>query len=590
MRIWHQSFTVLDDVPHYRDALARHLRPGRAPGTKIDLHGMRPGTYPSDYPGTHIGYAYLAGLHKEQFVQAALQRPGRGVRRVPHRHHPGHRLTRRSARSSTSRWSTFGQTSVLIGRRTLGDCVGIVNFIAALEPQLRRNLRNYRLDGLVGPIVQVDAEFTDVMAAYDRPGPLLEAFTVAARRAIAAGANVIVPGEGPLNVFLADQGVSRVDDVRCSTRSAPASGSPSCGPAVPRDRPASRRGPASTSAAAAALVDAARAFYGVTDASAPGMRPRWRPSRWTSRSLVGAGACGVMTALRAVGEPRPASSRCSRRDPRGLQRRDLQRQPRRGGTRFQRAAGIDDSPQQHAARHPGRQRRRGVAARRRGALRGRAGVRASGSPTSSATPRDRRRPAARRACPCRGCTRTSAGWVAGRLMSHLRRGTRPTGRTSPSSTRHRSPASGAERRSWACGSRQGGHDLSGAGRTTMLARDGFAGNRALMQALCPALGDPFHGGVSTRTGDAMAGSSRSASSCATWEPACGHGQVAAARHACQPGAALARRRAGQPTGRRFVDEEAHGYSALAGSSRPSPGERAVMVWDDEAHAAARTPR
>ena len=91
--------------------------------------------------------------------------------------------------------------------------MGIVNFIGALEPQLRRNFRNYRLDQLVGPIVQVEAGFTDVMAAYADPLALIDAFTLAARRAIAAGANVIVPGEGPLNVFLADQGVSRVDDV-----------------------------------------------------------------------------------------------------------------------------------------------------------------------------------------------------------------------------------------------------------------------------------------------------------------------------------------------------------------------------------------
>ena len=93
MRIWHQSFTVLDDVPHYRDA----LRPApaaqvAAPGTTVDLHGMEPGTYPSDYPGTHIGYAYLAGLHREQFVQRRAARAGRGLRRVPHRHDPGHRL------------------------------------------------------------------------------------------------------------------------------------------------------------------------------------------------------------------------------------------------------------------------------------------------------------------------------------------------------------------------------------------------------------------------------------------------------------------------------------------------------------------
>ena len=95
----------------------------------------------------------------------------------------------------------------------LGDCVGIVNFIAALEPQLRRNMRNYGLERVVGPIAQVNAEFTDVMAAYDSPAALVGAFKDAARRVIAQGANVIVPGEGPLNVFLADQGISRVDDV-----------------------------------------------------------------------------------------------------------------------------------------------------------------------------------------------------------------------------------------------------------------------------------------------------------------------------------------------------------------------------------------
>lgn len=211
MRIWHQSFTVLDDVPHYRDALARHLGAQAAPGTTIDLHGMKPGTYPSDYPGTHIGYAYLAGLHREQFVHAALRAQDEGydaflIATIPD-------TAFEEVRTVVDvPVVTFGQTSVLMAAQ-LGDCVGIVNFIEALVPQLRRNFRNYRLDALVGPIVQVEAGFTDVMAAYADPQPLLDAFTAAARRAIAAGATVIVPGEGPLNVFLADQGVAEVDDV-----------------------------------------------------------------------------------------------------------------------------------------------------------------------------------------------------------------------------------------------------------------------------------------------------------------------------------------------------------------------------------------
>lgn len=211
MRIWHQSFTVLDDVPHYRDALQRHLTAVARPGTEVELHGMAPGTYPSAYPGTHIGYLYLTNLHREQFVRAALAAEEQGydaffITTLPD---TGFEEIRTLVDIPVV---AFGNSSVAFAA-TLGARVGIVNFIAALEPQIRRNMAGYGFGSIVGPIVQVAAEFTDVMAAYDNPGPLIDAFRAAARRAIDAGADVIVPGEGPLNVFLADQGVSRVDDV-----------------------------------------------------------------------------------------------------------------------------------------------------------------------------------------------------------------------------------------------------------------------------------------------------------------------------------------------------------------------------------------
>lgn len=211
MRVWHQSFTVLDDVPRYRDALAAHFRSTAPPGVTVDLHGMAPGTYPSAYPGTHIGYQYLSGLHREQFVGAALRAQDEGydaflIATVPD---TGYQEIRSLVDIPVV---AFGQTSVLMAS-TLGNPVGIVNFIAALEPQLRRNMRDYGLDGVLGPITQVDAGFTDVMAAFDAPEKVIDAFEVAARRLIRQGAVVIVPGEGPLNVFLAAHGVSRVDDV-----------------------------------------------------------------------------------------------------------------------------------------------------------------------------------------------------------------------------------------------------------------------------------------------------------------------------------------------------------------------------------------
>jgi Asp/Glu/hydantoin racemase len=267
MKIWHQSFTVLDDVPHYRDALARHLTSQAAPGTTIDLHGMSPGTYPTAYPGTHIGHVYLAGLHKEQFVQAALRAQDEGydaflIATIPD-------TAYEEVRSLVDiPVVAFGHTSLLMAGM-LGDRVGIVNFIEALTPQLRRNVQHYRLEALVGPIVQVAKGFTDVMAAYNDPEPLLAAFSAAARRAVAEGADVIVPGEGPLNVFLADQGVHRVDDVPVldslgtCVRVAELRAAQHAATGLHPSRVGFHG-----SQPARAVVDAARAFYGFAEALA----------------------------------------------------------------------------------------------------------------------------------------------------------------------------------------------------------------------------------------------------------------------------------------------------------------------------------
>ena len=211
MRVWHQSFTVLEDVPVYHAALKRHLESRALPGTEVTFHGMEPGTYPSSYPGTHIGYNYIASLHREQFVAAALEAQELGydaflIASIPD---TGFEEIRSLVDMPVI---GFGNTSIAFAA-TLAARVAIVNFIDALRDQLQRNIVNYGFGTIVGPILSIGREFGDLMAAYDNPAPVIDAFVHTARQAIAEGARVIVPGEGPLNVFLADQGLSRVDDV-----------------------------------------------------------------------------------------------------------------------------------------------------------------------------------------------------------------------------------------------------------------------------------------------------------------------------------------------------------------------------------------
>ena len=214
MRIWHQSFTVLDDVPHYRDALA--AAPDAqvaAPDTESHLHGMKPGHLPERLPG-HPHQVRLPVRPAQGAVRPRrAARAGRGLRRLPHRDDPRHRPTRSAAPLVDIPVVAFGQTSVLMAA-TLG--------LSGRHRQLHRRARAAAAaqPAQLRPRPAGRADPAGGRRVHRRHGGLrrppsgcsTRSAPRPARRSM-PGATVIVPGEGPLNVFLADHGVSRVDDV-----------------------------------------------------------------------------------------------------------------------------------------------------------------------------------------------------------------------------------------------------------------------------------------------------------------------------------------------------------------------------------------
>ena len=72
MRIWHQSLTVLNDLPAYQTLLDKHIRSIVQPDTEVVLHGMMPGTYAGDFPLAEIQYPALAHYHFTQILNAAM--------------------------------------------------------------------------------------------------------------------------------------------------------------------------------------------------------------------------------------------------------------------------------------------------------------------------------------------------------------------------------------------------------------------------------------------------------------------------------------------------------------------------------------
>ncbi len=211
IRIWHQSFTVLGNLPAYADALDAHFRKVARPDTDVVLHGMHDETYRTNYPGTDIRHVYFQYLHGQQFVLGGIAAEEQGfdayaIMSLPE---PALRETRSLIDIPVV---GYGESSMLTATM-LGECMGVLLFIEEMAPQIEENARRVGLGGRFGGARDVGFRFDDVLAGFSNPAPLLEKFFAAARAMIRDGVDVIIPGEAPLCVLLGRNGVNRVDEV-----------------------------------------------------------------------------------------------------------------------------------------------------------------------------------------------------------------------------------------------------------------------------------------------------------------------------------------------------------------------------------------
>jgi fumarate reductase flavoprotein subunit len=295
-------------------------------------------------------------------------------------------------------------------------------------------------------------------------------------------------------------------------------------------------------------------------------------------AVVGAGACGVMAALRASRDPSLVVGVFEKSLREGCNAEISSGSLAAGGTRFQRAAGIEDSPDRHAADILAASGDHDNAA----VVQALCEVAPAyvewladdlGYPMEIGTDLPRAGMSVPR-------LHSDTGRLGGRrLIRHLRDAlvVRPN-----VALVDEAPAIGLTEGGVLV--EQNGAPLDVRAGTVVLALDGFAANPALMKEHCSALGDPFYGGVSTSTGDALpwlaelGADFRNLGSCLrSGLVVVGHGTRVSPSLPFL-GAVLL-----DVEGRRFVDEQAHGYSGLAGILQQQPAERAAMVWDASAH-------
>lgn len=211
LRIWHQSFTVIDNIPGYGEALKEHFAKVARPGTEVVLHGMHRNTYQTNYPGADIRYAYFQHLHAHQFAMGGVSAEEEGydayaIMTLPE---PSLRETRSLIDIPVV---GYGESSILMATQ-LGQRVGVLLFIKEMAPIIEENVETIGLRSRFAGAHYVGFGFNDVLHGYNDASELLDKFYDAARKLIVQGADVIIPGEVPLCLLLARHGINRVDDV-----------------------------------------------------------------------------------------------------------------------------------------------------------------------------------------------------------------------------------------------------------------------------------------------------------------------------------------------------------------------------------------
>jgi allantoin racemase len=211
MRIWHQSFTVIEHLPAYAERMRVHIAKVTRPDTEVVLHGVMPGTYPSEYPGDDLAYAALFSMHGQQWIARALQAEQAGFDAYAMCTLPNPML--REVRTVVDIPVVGYGEACFHMASMLGHRFGMMIFIERMVPLYHEHLVQYGLASRCASIRGAGFTFHDVVEGFSNPAPMIDRFRESARRLIAEGADVIIPGEMPLNLLLATEGVSRVDGV-----------------------------------------------------------------------------------------------------------------------------------------------------------------------------------------------------------------------------------------------------------------------------------------------------------------------------------------------------------------------------------------
>jgi allantoin racemase len=212
MRIWHQSSTEIDGLGVYKRALEAHAAKILGDQGSIEVHGIPAGRYRGRAPSDALGNAFVHHLVLEPILANAVRAEQAGFDAFVIGSFSEPFL--RELRSAVDIPVVSLTESSLLVACSLGRYSAPVSNAPTTAWMTRMSIEAHGLAGRVLRVQAIDPPLDEPALArgFEAPQPVIDSFTRAAKRAIADGADVIIPAEGMLAELLHVNGVTAIDD------------------------------------------------------------------------------------------------------------------------------------------------------------------------------------------------------------------------------------------------------------------------------------------------------------------------------------------------------------------------------------------
>ena len=212
IRIWHQSVNELHDLDVYRRTLLSHAAEVMGGDAEIVVNGLPAGSYGGLSATAVLSNAYAYHRILDRVLKNAIdaERDGFDAFVIGSFSEP---LLREIRSAVDIPVASLTESSLLVGC-SIGKLVALISNAPAVLWMTKTAVDKHGLGARVLDVQAIEPPLEEpaLAAAFENPAPVIDAFTLAAKRAIAKGADVIIPAEGVLAELLYAKGLQAIGE------------------------------------------------------------------------------------------------------------------------------------------------------------------------------------------------------------------------------------------------------------------------------------------------------------------------------------------------------------------------------------------